>query len=123
MEQDKIDLIKKYLSINDIPVYTNLDISFIDSSVVIDKDIELLDLNWYDELINKCDTKSTTLVIKNVNELSSLEQLKFGELLKYRKIGNKYLPKNASIIVTYKDSSKLLCPEIYSLFAHIKQED
>ena len=122
MEKDKIELINNYLSINDIPVYTNLDVSFIKNTIVIDKDIDLFDLNWYHELIKKCDSEPTTLIIKGINELSSVEQLKFGELLKYRKFGNYYLPKNASILVTYKDSSKLLCPELYSLFAHIKQE-
>ena len=123
MGKNKIELIQNYLNLNDIPVYTNIDISFIKSNVVIDKDVDIIDLTWYYELIKKCENEPTTLIIKNVNELSSVEQLKFGEILKYRKIGNNYLPKNSSILVTYNDSSKLLCPEIYSLLAHVKQED
>ena len=75
---------------------------------------------WYKEIIEKKNMNFSYLVIDEITKISKEEQLKFIELLKYRKISTFELPKNCVIIITgTKVNKELITEEIYSLVAHI----
>lgn len=73
---------------------------------------------WYTKLPK--DNTPKLLVIDNIDKISKEEQIKFGEILKYRKVSTFELPKNCVIVVTAKDiSDKTINEEIFSLVARI----
>lgn len=74
--------------------------------------------NWFCEILN---TKaSKILVIDKIDSISKKEQLKFSELLGYRKISTFELPQNCIIIVTATEINKdKISKEIFSLVARI----
>ena len=75
---------------------------------------------WYNDLMDKKDLKNNILVIDNITSIPISEQLKFCEILKYRKISTFELPKNCAIIITCDEVNKdKISPEIYSLVAHL----
>ena len=120
MQKDKLLLLNDYLKVGDIPILINLSPSVFDDAVILNKDDKLYDLNWYNTLVEKCKEDSTILLLDKINELDKKEQLKYVELLKYRKIGNNKLPDNTIIVVTYDNlENNRLCEEVYSLMAHI----
>ena len=60
------------------------------------------------------------LIINGINNLEISEQLKFVEILKYRKISTFDLPKNCFIIVTAYDlKNRPIAEEIFSLVAWV----
>ena len=60
------------------------------------------------------------LVIDKIDTISKEEQLKFCELLEYRKISTFELPKNCVIIVTANEINKdKISEEVFSLVARI----
>lgn len=75
---------------------------------------------WYDLVIQRKNMKYNFLVINDISSINKDEQLKFYELLKYRKIGVNSLPDNCVIIVTSKNINKLFINErIYGLVTHV----
>ena len=73
---------------------------------------------WYNELVTNNNSK--VLVIDLIDSINKEEQLKFIELLEYRKISTFELPKDCVIIVTAKEVNKdKISEEIYSLVAQI----
>ena len=74
--------------------------------------------NWLFEILN---TKaSKILVIDKIDSISKEEQLKFSELLEYRKISTFELPKNCIIIVTANEINKeKISEEIFSIVVPI----
>ena len=73
---------------------------------------------WLDEILGE--NKSKILVIDKIDMISKEEQLKFCELLEYRKISTFTLPENCIIIVTANEinKEKINC-EIFSLVVRI----
>lgn len=120
MQNDKLLLLNDYLKIGDIPILVNLPSTVFEESIVLSKDDKLYDLTWYNKLIEKCKENNTILVLDRINELDEKEQLKYVELIKYKKIGENKLPDNTIIVVLYDDlKNNRLCEEVYSLLAHI----
>ena len=79
------------------------------------ENIDFVAPDWYYELKNK-----QVLVINNIDSISKEDQLKFVELLKYRKISIFELPENIVIIITANKINKdTINEKIYSLVAHI----
>ena len=74
-----------------------------------------------DGLLNQKKNKDIKiLVIDKIDSISKEEQVKFIEILKYRKVSTFELPKDIVIIVTANKISKdTINEEIYSLLAHI----
>ena len=120
MQKDKLLLLNDYLKIGDIPILINLPSNVFEDSIILSKDDNIYDLNWYTNLVEKCKKDNTILVLDKINELDKKEQLKYVELIKYRKIGENKLPDNTIIVVTYDNlENNGLCEEVYSLLAHI----
>ncbi|MEG0909587.1 MAG: hypothetical protein RSH78_04410 [Bacilli bacterium] len=133
MNQDKINMINTYIENNVGPVLiegvtslsfpravvlpSNCEIDFLNGHY---EDIEFVPPIWYTELMNKQNSVHNLLVIDNITNISIEEQLKFCEILKYRKISTFGLPENCAIIITCDivDKTKI-SPEIYALVAHI----
>lgn len=101
-----------------------------DIAVVLPATIDVKDLNghydgenfmppkWLDEILSTNDSR--ILIIDKIDTISKEEQLKFCELLEYRKISTFELPKNCVIIVTADEINKdKINEEIFSLVARI----
>ena len=131
MYNDKVDMLKNYLSVNVAPVLIDFASDIIISeSIIIPASCEVQNLNghyekedfvapkWYYDLVNSDNVK--IIVIKDIDSISKEEQLKFKELLAYRQISTFKIPENTRIILTAKNISKeTINEEIYSLVAHI----
>ncbi len=107
-----------FISGNDIPgavvLSANTDINELNGYY---EGVEYLPPKWYKELTSK---SSKILIIDLIDTINKEEQLKFVELLEYRKISTFELPKDCVIIVTAKEISKdKISEEIYSLVAKI----
>ena len=125
----KIDMLKNYIISNTLPIMIDfIEGKYIPNSVILPANCNITELNghyegiefvppqWFNELTNKF-----ILVIDNIDSISKEEQLKYIELLKYRKISTFELPKNIVIIITAKKISKeTINEEVYSLVAHIE---
>ena len=73
---------------------------------------------WLNEILSTNESKF--LVIDKIDTILKEEQLKFCELLEYRKISTFELPKNCVIIVTANEINKdKINEEIFSLVARI----
>ena len=123
--KEKRELLSTYISNNVAPILEDF-LFDIPDSVVISADVsseELLDINepeWFRLIKSNSDAK--LLVIDRIDSISKDEQVKFLELLKYRKVGTLELPKNCVIIITANEINKnTINQEIYSLVAHIKE--
>ena len=129
--ENKKELLKSYIQANVAPILVNvISGKDIPSAIVIPADINAIELNgyydgvnympprWYNELVTNNNYK--VLVIDLIDSISKEEQLKFVELLEYRKISTFELPKECVIIVTAKEINKdTISEEIYSLVAQI----
>ena len=73
---------------------------------------------WYDELIKKSKDGFVFLVIENINEIPIEDQIKFKEVLKYKKVNTFNFPENSLVIVNSSDLSKIN-EDIYSLLVQI----
>lgn len=74
--------------------------------------------DWYNNILNKKGHK--VLVIDKLDEINKEEQIKFKEILKYRKISTFELPKNCVIMITANKINKdTINEEILSLVAKI----
>lgn len=131
----KLDLesLKKLLMLNEYPILVeDIPNELFENSVILNNDCDISLLNghyegvnfvapdWYNILTEKCKDGLTLLIINGINNIDRDEQLKFVEILKYRKISTFDLPKNCSIIVTAYDlENKPIAEEIYSLVASV----
>ena len=129
--ENKKELLLSYVKTNVAPIL--VDFIFgedLEDAVVLDSKIDVKELNghyeginfvapkWLSDLMNTSTGKM--LVIDNLDSISKEEQIKFVEILKYRKVSTFELPKNLVIIVTAKNiNSDTINREIYSLVAHI----
>ena len=132
MKDAKRELLMNYIKSNVAPILVDfIDGNNIPNSVVLPANCEMTELNGhYDNIefvspdwLNKLKNYSTPtiLVIDKIDSISKDEQIKFVEILKYRKVSTFELPKNTIIIVTAKEiSANTINEEIYSLVAHIK---
>lgn len=132
MNNEKSKLLSSYIISNVAPILEDFIFgSNIPNSIVIPANINSDELNghydnenylapkWFNELLTTNESK--VLVIDELDSISKEEQLKFVELLEYRKISTFALPKNCVIIVTAKNINKdTISEEIYSLVAHIR---
>lgn len=129
--KDKKEMFLTYLKSNVAPVLVDfLSINELDFAVTIPADIDIKELNghyegldfippkWLNEILYS--TKNKILVIDRIDTISKEEQLKFVELLKYRKISTFELPKDCLIIITANEiNTEKISNEIFSLVACI----
>ena len=129
--ENKKELLMSYIKANVAPILVDfISGKDIPGAIVISADVDAKELNghyeganympptWYNELITNNNSK--VLVINLIDSINKEEQLKFIELLKYRKISTFELPKDCVIIVTAKEVNKdKISEEIYSLVAQI----
>lgn len=129
--QEKKEMLLTYLKSNVAPVLVDfLSINDFDFAVTIPANIDIKELNghyegldfippkWLNEILSS--TKNKMLVIDKIDTISKEEQLKFVELLKYRKILTFELPKDCLIIITANEiNTEKISNEIYSLVACI----
>ena len=129
--EDRKELLISYIKANVAPVLvdfiTGVDIT---KAVVIPSKIDRKELTghfegseyvapgWYKELEET--EGNRVLIIDNIDMIPKEEQLKFSEILEYRKISTFELPKDCVIIVTASEINKeKINEEIFSLVAII----
>ena len=129
--ENKKELLMSYIKANVAPILVNfISGKDIPGAIVISADVDAKELNghyeganymppkWYNDLITNNNSK--VLVINLIDSINKEEQLKFIELLKYRKVSTFELPTDCVIIVTAKEVNKdKISEEIYSLVAQI----
>ena len=129
--ENKKELLMSYIKANVAPILVNfISGKDIPGAIVISADVDAKELNghydgadymppkWYNELVTNNNSK--VLVIDLIDSINKEEQLKFIELLEYRKISTFELPKDCVIVVTAKEVNKdKISEEIYSLVAQI----
>lgn len=129
--ENKKELLMTYIKANVAPILVNfISGKDIPGAIVISADVDAKELNghydgadymppkWYNELVTNNNSK--VLLIDLIDSINKEEQLKFIELLEYRKISTFELPKDCVIIVTAKEVNKdKISEEIYSLVAQI----
>ena len=121
MNQDKKELLFSYIKVNIAPIIVDfISAQDIPNALIIDA-INNLDLSghfedtlylppeWF-----KKKKKNVILVIDNLDKISKEEQLRFKELLKYKKVSTFNLPEDMRILVTVENKENLN-EEIYSL--------
>lgn len=129
--EERLEMITSYIKENIVPLLIeniSSDI-FTRNAVILPADIDMNELNghyeeidflppnWYQELQKYKEDNYSFLVISNLSNLSKEEQLKFGEILKYKKVGIFELPKNCVIIITAQNIKETISNEIYSMVA------
>lgn len=130
MQKDKLKILSEYIKSGISPILVeNISLLEFEDAVIIEGDcgkellnghyeeINFVAPNWYNELIKK---NTPILVINEINKVSTEEQIKFGEILKYKKVSTFKLPENCITIVTYSNLKENPINEsIYSLLAQI----
>lgn len=128
---DKKEMLMEYIKINTIPILVDFvkgeDFEW---AVVLPAEIDREELNcrfegekclppkWLENLIN--DKEKKLLIIDDIDKIGKEEQLKFGDILKYRKVSTYKLPEDCTIIVTASEINKdTINEEIFSLTAKI----
>ena len=133
MNNDKKELLREYVEFGNIPILTDeLPSKIIEEAVIINANCSNEEITgkyveskyeppmWYKQLEEKSKMPVQFLIIKDIDKISKEEQIKFSEILKYKKTYVNELPKNCRIIVTYSDLNNLsINAQIYSLMAHI----
>ena len=111
--REKKEMLLSYVKANIAPIL--VDFIFgqdLEDSIVLPANIDI------NQILNT--NTSKLLVIDKIDSIPKEEQLKFCELLKYRKISTFELPKNCVIIVTATTiNNKKINNEILSLVAQI----
>ena len=129
--QDKKEMLLSYIKSNVAPILVDfISGKDLNNAVVLPADIDLKELNghydgtdfmppkWLNEILST--NASKILIIDKIDTISQEEQLKFCELLKYRKISTFELPESCVIIVTANEIKKdKINEEILSLVALI----
>ena len=131
--EERLEMIASYIKGNVAPLLIeniSSDI-FTRNAVILPADIDMKELdghyeeidflppNWYQELQKYKEDNYCFLVISELSTLPKEQQLKFGEILKYKKVGVFDLPKNCVIIITGKNIKETISKEIYSMVAVI----
>lgn len=130
-EKDKLEILSVYIKNNVAPILVDfISSKDIPNSVIIPASCDYITLNgyykneefvsplWYQQIVNN--VRMNVLVIDKIDSISKEEQIKFIELLKYKKISSFKLPDNIVIILTMKNKSiKNINKDIYSLVAHV----
>lgn len=133
MSQERLNLLEKYIQLGISPLLIeDMPMDLFQNKVVIKSTIQNLELNghyenidfcppiWYQELLEKSKQDCVVLVIENINKIDLMEQLKFIEVLKYRKISTFPIPKNCIIIATCTDlNHNKIHQDVLSLLAQI----
>lgn len=129
--EDKKEMLLSYIKSNVAPVLVDfISSKDLNEAVVLPANIDVKELNgyydgvdfmppkWLNEILSTNESKF--LVIDKIDTILKEEQLKFCELLEYRKISTFELPKNCVIIVTANEINKdKINEEIFSLVARI----
>jgi len=129
--QEKREMLLTYIKSNVAPILVDfISGEDLDGAVVLPANIDIKELNghyettefvapkWFNDIVNK--TENRILVIDKIDTISKNEQLKFCEILEYRKISTFELPENCVIIVTANEINKdKINEEILSLVACI----
>ena len=129
--KERKEMLLSYIKANVAPVLVDfISGKDLNGAVVLSANIDVKELNGYYEGIEYMPPKwlneilstntNRILVIDKIDTISKEEQLKFCELLEYRKISTFELPKNCVIIITANEISKdKINEEIFSLVARI----
>ena len=130
MKSERMEMLEGLLKSGISPILLeNFPASIFTDAVILDAACDKSELNghyeetefvppeWYKKL-EILDEK--ILVISNINKIPDLEQKKFVEILKYKKVSTFELPKNTVILVTANNlEENKINEEVYSLMAHI----
>lgn len=131
--RDKLEMLKEYISANVVPILLEgVEKDIFDNATILPANISKTLLvgayegvnyicpTWYELLKQKQNAGINLLLIDDITAISKEEQLKFYEILKYRKIDTFKLPDNCVIIILASKVNKdLINKDIYSLVAHI----
>lgn len=126
--KEKKEILLSYMKANVGPILVDfIHGEDIDNAYTIEADTSLKDLNgtydndklippnWYTKMTNR-----KILVIDRIDTISKKSQLKFHELLKYRKMGTFKLNDDCIILVTTESTDKSkINPEILNLLVWI----
>lgn len=129
--ENKKEILLSYIKANVAPILVDfISGKDLNGAVVVPANVDVKELNghydgasfmppkWLNEILST--NASRILVIDKIDEISKEEQLKFCELLKYKKISTFELPKNCVIIVTANEINKdKINEKIFSLVARI----
>lgn len=129
--ENKKEILLSYIKANVAPILVDfISGKDIDGAVVLPANVDVKELNghydeadfmppkWLNEILST--NTSKILVIDKIDSIEKEEQLKFCELLEYRKISTFELPKSCVIIVTANEINKdKINEEIFSLVARI----
>lgn len=132
-KQDRLEMLSSCIRSGVSPILMEgVTKDIFDNSVVLDAKCDRSLLNgyyegaafvppkWYLKLLSLKSSYSI-LIIDKLDEIDSLEQKKFLEIIKYRKVSTFELPKNTIIIITANPNKKnLINEDIYSFVAHIE---
>ncbi len=128
---DKKEMLLSYIKSNVAPILVDfISGQDLNEAVVLPANIDVKELNghydgvdymppkWLNKILST--NANRILVIDKIDTISKEEQLKFYELLKYRKISTFNLPENCVIIVNASEINKdKINEEIFSLVARI----
>lgn len=131
MSSEELEHLKEFMKHTDYPILVNnLPSELYEGAVTLESDIDVSLLNghyeginyeapqWFKVLEENAKLGTSLLIINGIDELDEDEQMKFGEIFKYRKISTFEIPTNVKIIVTANHKGKVV-EEIYSLLVHI----
>lgn len=130
MTINKKEMLLSYIRVNVAPILVDFlfgkDLPY---ATILPANLDIKELNGHYEnteylpprWLNKLQQNSNDLlVIDQIDTISKQEQLKFYELLKYRKISTFVLPSECRIIITATEINKdKINEKIYSLVAQI----
>ncbi len=127
MYKEKIELLNNYLKSGiNVILLEDFKNEIFENNVILDKNsavcghyegIEFMAPDWYYKLL---ENDEKILVIKDINKMDLIEQTKFIEIIKYKKVNTFDLPENTVIILLAENLKDYkLNEEIYSLVAHI----
>ena len=129
--ENKKEILLSYIKANVAPILVDfISGKDLNGAVVVPADVDIKELNghydgadfippkWLNEILST--NAGRILVIDKIDSISKEDQLKFCELLEYRKISTFNLPKSCVIIVTANKINKdKINEEIFSLVARI----
>ena len=129
--KSKKEILLSYIKANVAPILVDfMSGKDLPDATILSSNIDVKELNghyegenfvppkWLNEILNS--NTSKILVIDKIDIISKEEQMKFVEILKYRKVSTFELPNNCIIIVTVNEISKdKINEEIFSLVVRI----
>ena len=138
MNKDEVIQLKTFIEIGMSPILLeDVPAKLFSHSVILNADCDISELNghyegtefvapqWYQDLIKEAEDDKAILIINDLHKISVDDQVKFIELLKYRKISTFKLPEKCIIIVTFDnlDGNNKINEEVYSLLIHVDEFD